>query len=144
MRILPKKGVLAITAIVQLAALPRNCAVPSSELAALLRLPHRHLEPILQRLTRAGIIVSRRGPQGGYSISPQREHLSAGDIWNAVLFEDNGGEYGPVQELERVMLKMINTAESALIETLSKIYIDDLVCAANKGTLLYSRDCVRT
>lgn len=56
----------------------------------------RYLEQIFQNLKRAGILKSKRGPQGGYSLARKPEEITVLDILNAteqdVLLVDCAGE----------------------------------------------------
>ena len=47
-------------------------------------LPRKFLEAILGDLRRAGIVVSQRGPTGGYTLSRPAAQISLGDIFRAV------------------------------------------------------------
>ena len=40
----------------------------------------RYLEQIFQKLRNAGTLVSKRGPQGGYSLAKRPEQIKVGDI----------------------------------------------------------------
>ena len=55
----------------------------------------RYLEQIFQNLKRAGILKSRRGPQGGYSLARKPDEITVLEILNAteqdVLLVDCGG-----------------------------------------------------
>jgi Rrf2 family protein len=55
----------------------------------------RYLEQIFQNLKRAGLLKSKRGPQGGYALSRKPEEISVLDILNAteqdVLLVDCAG-----------------------------------------------------
>jgi len=44
----------------------------------------RYLEQIFQKLKRAGIVKSIRGPKGGYSLNRKPEKITVGDIIRAV------------------------------------------------------------
>jgi Rrf2 family protein len=61
-------------------------AVPVSvdTLASRQSLPRKFLEAILGDLRRAGIVVSQRGPTGGYTLSRPAARISLGDIFRAV------------------------------------------------------------
>ena len=56
----------------------------------------RYLEQIFQNLKRAGILKSKRGPQGGYSLAKKLDEITILDILNAteqdVLLVDCAGE----------------------------------------------------
>lgn len=47
-------------------------------------LPVRYLEPMMQKLVRAGILRSLRGPQGGYMLGRERRNISLADICDAL------------------------------------------------------------
>src|SRR5512141_1332332 len=55
----------------------------------------RYLEQIFQNLKRAGILKSKRGPQGGYALARKPEEITVLDILNAteqdVLLVDCAG-----------------------------------------------------
>jgi Rrf2 family protein len=47
-------------------------------------LPRRFLESIVSDLRRAGLVVSTRGAQGGYSLTRPSAEISLGDVFRAV------------------------------------------------------------
>ena len=53
-------------------------------LASRQTLPRRFLEAILGDLRRAGIVVSQRGPSGGYALSRPAAQISLGEIFRVV------------------------------------------------------------
>lgn len=59
-------------------------AVSVDTLASRQTLPRKFLEAILGDLRRAGIVISRRGPTGGYLLSRPAAQISVGDIFRAV------------------------------------------------------------
>ena len=67
MSLLPRKGVLAITAVIDVALNARNGPVA---LAKNQRLGPRYLESELQALVREGILKTVPGPHGGYVLAP--------------------------------------------------------------------------
>lgn len=56
----------------------------SRELSSMLDCPERFLEPMMQKLVRAGILVSQRGPGGGYLLARERRRISLYDILAAL------------------------------------------------------------
>ena len=70
MSLLPRKGVLAITAVIDVALNARNGPVNSRALAKNQRLGPRYLESELQALVREGILKTVPGPHGGYVLAP--------------------------------------------------------------------------
>ena len=80
MPLLPRKGVLAIAAVIDIALHVQRGPVAARAVAKQLRLPTRHLEPVLQALVREGILKGRRGPRGGYELARERRRISVDDI----------------------------------------------------------------
>lgn len=58
--------------------------VSANELARTFRVSEAHLAKVLQRLTRAGLLDSRRGPRGGFLLAKPAEEISLLDIHHAV------------------------------------------------------------
>lgn len=54
------------------------------EIAERQHIPARFLEQIFQDLRRAGLVSSRRGPKGGYTLAKQTSDIHLGDIIRAV------------------------------------------------------------
>ncbi len=54
--------------------------VSSKEIADKQKLPPRYLEQMMQRLVRAGILRSLRGPKGGYLLARERRRITLGEI----------------------------------------------------------------
>jgi len=63
---------------------PSVVPVSVDTLASRQALPRKFLEAILGDLRRAGIVVSRRGPTGGYTLSRPAARIGLGDIFRAV------------------------------------------------------------
>ena len=76
----------AIRALLMLAQEARSEgeAVSVDTLARRQALPRKFLEAILGDLRRAGIVVSHRGPTGGYTLSRTASLISLGEIFRAV------------------------------------------------------------
>src|ERR1700756_198112 len=89
MALVPRKGVLAIAAVIDVALNGHSRPVSARALAARHRLPPRHLEPVLQALVRDGILKGIRGPHGGYELGRERDRLTADDILRAAVTADD-------------------------------------------------------
>jgi Rrf2 family protein len=76
----------AIRAMLMLAEEAEAAGVPVSAdtLAHRQALPRKFLEAILGDLRRAGIVVSQRGPSGGYTLSRPAARISLGEIFRVV------------------------------------------------------------
>ena len=74
----------AVRALLILAAAGPEGAVTGQALAAEQRLPLKFLEAILADLRRTGLVRSRRGPVGGYSLARPATEIAVGDVVRAV------------------------------------------------------------
>ncbi len=76
----------AVRAVVELAAAGANDEHPvkSERLATAQDIPLRFLENILMQLRQAGIVVSRRGAEGGYRLAKPPEEITVADVIRAI------------------------------------------------------------
>jgi Rrf2 family protein len=129
MALLPRKGLLAIAAVIDVALHGMGRPVSAKALAARHNLPSRHLEPVLQALVRVGILKGVRGPRGGYALSRERRRITADEILRAAGTIEEGDASANLGSalLEEVVLPAIGQAEKAFATALSRISLDDLV-----------------
>ncbi len=80
------KGEYALKALIELAIDhdKGNTVTLINDVARRKRIPQKYLEQILLSLRNAGILVSKRGVGGGYSLSRSPENISLGEIIRAV------------------------------------------------------------
>lgn len=128
MSVLPRKGLLAIAAVVDVAMHSSGRPVSAKSLAERHRLPARHLEPVLQALVHNGILKGTRGPRGGYELAREQRRISAGEILLAVGTLDDGFEdiLPESQVVRDAVLPVLAKAERAFIEALRTISIHDM------------------
>ena len=128
MPLLSRKGLLAITAVIDVALHRRGRPVSAKELAIRHQLPARHLEPVLQALVRDGILKGIRGPRGGYELARESKKISADDILRAAGTIEDGGDLGlcASELLNQVVRPAVAQAEKAFSTALSRVNIDDL------------------
>lgn len=70
----------AVEAVLYIAYHAKAEPISGSAIAAAQGLPPRYLEPMLQKLVRAGILRGLRGPQGGYLLGRERRRITLADI----------------------------------------------------------------
>jgi Rrf2 family protein len=87
------KGEYALKALIELAIDHDrgNAVTLINDVAKRKGIPKKYLEQILLSLRNAGILVSKRGVGGGYSLSRSPEDISLGEIIRAV-----DGDFAPV------------------------------------------------
>ena len=126
MTILPRKGLLAIAVVVDVALQTDGRPISAKTLATRHGLRPRHLESVLQSLVRDGILKGIRGPHGGYELARERRGVTANDILRAGDVHQAREE--PNSELVvKVVLPLLSDAEQEFEQALSRISVDDIV-----------------
>lgn len=137
MNLLPRRSLLAIAAVVDIAYHARPAPIAAKALSARHSLPPRHLETLLQVLVRSGILKGVRGPRGGYELARERRRITVADIVRAASAspiagaEDEEGE--PSALVRAVVVPAIDRASEIFLEKLQEITVDDLCRAAQSG-----------
>ena len=129
---LSQKCQYALQAVFELALRHGEGPVPVSLIAEQQMIPPRFLELILLQLKQAGYIDSRRGVQGGYSLSLPPKDVSVGDVIRT--FE---GPLAPVKDQRRprrqtppgslAFVRLWQQAEKALADVYDTTSFQDLV-----------------
>jgi Rrf2 family transcriptional regulator, iron-sulfur cluster assembly transcription factor len=132
MQLLPRKGALAIAAVIDIALNARGRPVAAKSLATRHRLPPRHLEPVLQALVRHGILKGTRGPRGGYELAREKSRITADDILRAAGTNDdiNGTSLAGSTLLSKVVMPALDEAEHTFSAALARINVEDLAHSA--------------
>lgn len=78
--IVSAKGRYALRVMIALAARGNHEPVPLKQLAAEEEIPYKFLESIMCELTKADLVESARGKNGGYRLTRPPEECSAADI----------------------------------------------------------------
>jgi Rrf2 family protein len=127
MPLLPRKAVLAVAAVIDVAMQEHGKPISAKTLAARHSLPPRHLEPVLQALVRCGILKGIRGPRGGYELARDRRRVTVNDILQAAGTVDENNEPQSGSELvTKVVLPAVVAAEREFGLALSRINVEDL------------------
>jgi Rrf2 family protein len=136
MPLVPRKGVLAIAAVMDIALHARARPVAAKSLAARQRLPPRHLEPVLQALVRNGILKGVRGPRGGYELAREECNITADEILRAAGSVDEQGEAALSGSalIDQVVVPALAQAEQAFGAALSRITIEQLAQHADQSS----------
>jgi Rrf2 family transcriptional regulator, iron-sulfur cluster assembly transcription factor len=132
MPLLPRKGILAIAAVIDIALNSRGRPVAAKALALRHRLPPRHLEPVLQALVREGILRGIRGPRGGYELAREQRRITVDDILRAAGTTDEIDDASLVDShlLTRVVIPALGQAERAFSAALARINVEELARSA--------------
>lgn len=100
----------------------------------------RYLEQIFQKLKKAGIVGSKRGPSGGYFLHKKAEEISVGDIIritegciDPVLCLDPEDSGQPCDRLGECVTRLVwNEAGNRLKEYFDSVTVKDLCRMAQK------------
>ena len=123
----------------------RVATVSAADIAERAGLARRGIEPLLQSLSRSGLLESVRGPRGGYRLGRARRDVTLADVVAVALSDDSGAdevvpEAGPADEarsplhhgvVEPLWAELQTTVTGALKATT----LDDLVRRAEKAGL---------
>jgi len=141
MPLLPRKGVLAVAAVIDVAMQEHGQPISAKTLAERHGLPPRHLEPVLQALVRCGILRGIRGPRGGYELARERRRVTANDILRAAgSVDENETAQNGSELLLKVVLPAMATAEYEFGIALARINLEDMtrdalaLAKASRGT----------
>jgi Rrf2 family transcriptional regulator, iron-sulfur cluster assembly transcription factor len=127
MPLLPRKAVLAVAAVIDVAMQEHGKPISAKTLASRHGLPPRHLEPVLQALVRCGILKGIRGPRGGYELARDRRRITANDILQAAgTVEDSEEPQSGSELVTKVVLPAVAAAEHEFGVALSRINVEDL------------------
>jgi Rrf2 family iron-sulfur cluster assembly transcriptional regulator len=127
MPLLPRKGLLAIAAVIDVAVQAPGHPISAKTLAARHALPPRHLESVLQNLVREGILKGIRGPRGGYELAREARRVTANDILRAAGAGDEADNEPVGSELlSKVVLPALSGAEQQFGVALSRINLEDM------------------
>jgi Rrf2 family protein len=104
----------------------RTATVSAADIATRLGLARRGMEPLLQALSRAGVLESVRGPRGGYRLGRPRRDIRLSEVVAAGAADEPGeGPGGALQE--KVVDPLWGELEAALEERLGALTVDDLL-----------------
>ena len=110
----------------------RGTTVSAGDIAERLGQARRGMEPLLQALSRAGLLESLRGPRGGYRLGRPRRDIHISDIAMAVRGGDPTpealAEASPAGSLqEAVTDRLWDELEAAAQARLAALTLDDLL-----------------
>ncbi len=105
----------------------RTATVSAAEIADRLGLARRGMEPLLQALSRGGLLESVRGPRGGYRLGRPRRDIKLSDVV-AVADADAEPSERPSGGLqERVVDVLWAELETTARDRLDALTLDDLL-----------------
>jgi Rrf2 family protein len=129
---LPRKDVLAIAAVLDIALHARGSPVQAKALVTRLKLSPRQLEPVLQALVHRRILKGCRGPHGGYRLAREKSLITADDILRAVSRADKFDGISASPLLRKVVMPALAEAQNAFVGALAHITLEELAKSAQR------------
>lgn len=131
------RAMIAVTIMVDVAFYAgRSGLVSGSDIAERAGLARRGIEPLLQALSRSGVLDSVRGPRGGYRLGRPQRDISLDEIVRTVANDDASGEGGPIGALfERVVSPCWQQLDSVVCQQMISLTLEDMVRRAEAAGL---------
>jgi len=98
---LSNKGLYAVRALFDIAFYNAGRPTQVKDIAEREGIPPRFLEQIFQDLKRTGLVASKRGPQGGYTLAKKAADVSLGDVVRALEGPIDLGDSGRDERVRR-------------------------------------------
>jgi Rrf2 family protein len=106
----------------------RTEAVSAADIAERLGQARRGIEPVLQGLSRAGLLDSLRGPKGGYRLGRPPRDLRLAEIVATALDEDGAGAETPAGRLQAAVVQPLwGEMEALCRDHLARLTVADLI-----------------
>lgn len=126
----PQKVDYALRALLHLALEARDAPVRSATIARLAGVPDKYLEAILVELGRAGLVSSRRGPDGGHRLAREPAAIRVAEVYAAVdgplHLAPERARRASTPELDATLSGLWRELESAVTTVLDGATLEDL------------------
>jgi Rrf2 family transcriptional regulator, iron-sulfur cluster assembly transcription factor len=140
---LSSKGRYAVRALFDIAFYNDGEPTQVKEIAERQAIPPRFLEQIFQDLKRAGIVGSKRGPQGGYLLARPTSEIRLGDVIQIIEGEITLGDEEPKGALgkrkaevsldgHRVTNRVLEQLSARVSDCLNEVSLSDVCDLAQK------------
>lgn len=114
----------------------RTGTVSAGDIADRLGLARRGMEPLLQTLSRAGLLDSLRGPKGGYRLGRPQRDIKLTEIITVALAHDEESSNTPTGRLQTAVVNpLFAELDEATRTKLQVLTLDDLLRRAASAGL---------
>ncbi len=93
-------------------------------------IPSRYLEEIIGELRRAGLVVGKRGPRGGYRLARPAAEIAVSEVLAALATTQGDGNAGPPQDEITVLVE--RSIDDRLRAALGDLRLDQLLGEASE------------
>ncbi|QDH16807.1 RrF2 family transcriptional regulator [Swingsia samuiensis] len=111
----------------------RSGVVSGADIAKRGNMLRRGIEPVLQALSREGLLDSVRGPKGGYRLGRPPRMITVHDIVQAVTEDRGTNEDQPNPLTEKVLEPFWKETDQGLAEKMQEISIENLLRSAEEA-----------
>jgi Rrf2 family protein len=132
------RGMLAVLIMLDVAFhAGRTSTVSAADIADRAGLARRGIEPLLQTLSRSGLLDSIRGPRGGYRLGRPRRDIHLDDIVRTATSDDTpGADDGPSGQMQSAVVDPLwQELDQSLAERLRGLTLEDLIRRAEAAGL---------
>ena len=137
---LSTKSRFAVTAMIDVALREPQGPVPLAAISARQQISLSYLEQLFSKLRQQGLVESRRGPGGGYSLGRAAKAISVADIISAV----DGASQGSGEGRCLLAQELWTSLNTKMMEHLQSITLRHLVDAQlAKGVRIENRPAVK-
>ena len=106
----------------------RSATVSAADIADRLGMARRGMEPLLQALSRGGLLESVRGPRGGYRLGRPRRDVRLMEIIEAALADEPEAADGPSGRLHSLVTERLwQELDAQAAARLASLTLDDLM-----------------
>ncbi len=125
---LSEKQIAAIDAVLDIALNAGTSTVHSGDITARRGIPRRYLEPILQQLSRSGVLIGTRGPQGGYRLARERRRITLGDLVRAMGARETSAVVPIAGKTvgRRIVEGVLGDIEAMVMQRLDAVTVEEL------------------
>ncbi|MBL4688093.1 MAG: Rrf2 family transcriptional regulator [Nannocystaceae bacterium] len=83
-------------------------------------IPSRYLEEIIGELRRAGLVIGKRGPRGGYRLAKPPEEIAVADVLSALATTSGSSTTGdPLDEITALVEQSVDERLQAAVGSLN-------------------------
>jgi Rrf2 family iron-sulfur cluster assembly transcriptional regulator len=124
---LSTKGRFAVTAMIDVALREKLGPVPLSDIAVRQQISLSYLEQMFSKLRQEGLVISTRGPGGGYTLGKRSDAITVAEIVNAVEDPPAKPSAAPGEASPDMAQDLWDTMNARVFEWLQSVTLRSLV-----------------
>ena len=129
----------AVMAIVDVAEHAESGAVPLADVAARQKISLSYLEQLFAMLRRSGVVISARGPGGGYRLAKPARETTIRAVFDAVDEPASGSDDHPAAQADSATASLWSELQDHIRDFLDGVTVADVLGARSSGATINSR-----